>query len=87
MHITQAPQAHSLTLTPHFPTPQDCLNSVLNVLVPQGGQPLEQMWDPERFEPNDDLSRLELEPYAHYLEVRGGVTYLHRQAPSASWTD
>lgn len=43
---------------------------MLNVLIPPAGVPLEQLWDPERFEPTDDLSKLELEPYAHYLEVK-----------------
>lgn len=41
------------------------------MLIPQGGLPLEQLWDPERYEPPDDLSKLELEPYANYLEVTG----------------
>lgn len=50
---------------------------MLNVLIPPAGVPLEQLWDPERFEPTDDLSKLELEPYAHYLEVRLKRAYIH----------
>lgn len=50
---------------------QDSVNQLVNLIVPVNYRAMESLWDYERHELQDDLSRLDLEQYAAYLEVSG----------------